>query len=102
MERTTNRVNEKSAKKIHPPMEQGPPEEGELTKKVEQFTARVPSLVYLGLAVGSMLLSASMATLTRKKTLANFVGLWVPTILLFGIYNKIVKHDASETGSVIH
>jgi len=30
---------------------------------------------------------------------ANFVGQWVPTFLLFGVYNKIVKvagHDRSD------
>jgi len=32
---------------------------------------------------------------------ANFIGLWVPTILLLGTYNKIVKvagHDRLSQG----
>jgi hypothetical protein len=39
-----------------------------------------------------------LALLGRKHT-ALFVGQWVPTVLLLGIYNKIVKvagHDVSE------
>lgn len=72
------------------------PHEGQLTKNIEQVTARVPSIAYLGLAVGSMLLSASLAAFSRQKTLANFVGLWVPTILVIGLYNKLVKLEGSD------
>jgi hypothetical protein len=72
------------------------PKEGETTKTVEQFTARIPSLAYLGLAVGSMVISASLAAFTRRKTVANFIGLWVPTIMLVGIYNKLVKLEGSD------
>jgi hypothetical protein len=71
------------------------PAEGALTKKVEQYTAKIPSLTYLGLALGSMALSASVAAVSKRKTMANFVGLWVPTFLLFGIYNKLVKVEGS-------
>jgi len=72
------------------------PKEGKMTKKVEQITAKVPSMAYLGLAAGSMILSASIAAFTRKKTVANFVGLWVPTLLLIGVYNKLVKLHPTE------
>jgi hypothetical protein len=33
---------------------------------------------------------------TRRGQLALFVGHWVPTLLLFGIYNKIVKVAESD------
>ncbi len=72
------------------------PKEGEMTKKVEQVTARVPSMGYLGLALGSMALSAGLAAFTRKKDLSVFVGLWVPTLMLVGIYNKLVKLEGSD------
>lgn len=72
------------------------PAEGTLTKKVEKVTAKVPSLGFLGLALGSMAISAGLATLTRKKEMANFVGLWVPTLMLVGIYNKLVKLEGSD------
>lgn len=58
---------------------------------VEQQTKKVPNLLFLGLAGLSMLGSAGLTFGTQKKTLGNFVGLWVPTLLMFGIYNKIVK-----------
>lgn len=72
------------------------PKEGKLTRTVEEVTAQVPSMGYLALALGSMALSAALATLSRRKDLANFFGLWVPTFLLFGIYNKLVKLEGSD------
>jgi hypothetical protein len=72
------------------------PHEGELTKKVEQFTGSVPSMGYLALALGSMAASAGIAMFTQRKTLANFIGLWVPTLMLVGIYNKLVKLEGSD------
>jgi hypothetical protein len=72
------------------------PTEGTVTKQVEQVTARVPSLGYLGLALGSMAVSAALAIFTKRKTMANFVGLWVPSFMLMGIYNKLVKLEGSD------
>ncbi len=72
------------------------PTEGSVTKQVEQVTAKVPSLGYLGLAMGSMALSAGLAIFTKRKSLANFVGLWVPSFMLIGIYNKLVKLEGSD------
>lgn len=67
--------------------------EDNLTRAVEGKTAKIPSMGFLGLAVGAMAVSAGIELFAprRKKEMANFVGLWVPTILLFGIYNKLVK-----------
>jgi hypothetical protein len=70
--------------------------EGEFTKTIESQTAKIPSVGYLGLAMGSMALSLGVASLSRRKELGNFVGLWVPTFLLFGIYNKLVKLEGSD------
>ena len=70
--------------------------EGEMTKSIEQYTAKVPSVAYLGFAAGGLVLSAALATFSRNKSLANFVGLWVPTIMLVGIYNKLVKLEGSD------
>lgn len=67
------------------------PKEGKLTKKVEEVTTKIPSMAYVGLAAGSLLLSAGLAAFGRKQTRANFVGLWVPTLLLLGIYNKLLE-----------
>ena len=76
-----------------------PHQEGQLTKKIEEQTARVPSVGYLGLAIGSMVLSAGLALFARKKEFANFVGLWAPSFLLIGIYNKLVKLEGSDAYS---
>ncbi len=70
--------------------------EGKLTKKVEQYTAQIPSMAWLWLAVGSMLVSAGLAATSERKSLANFVGLWAPTLLILGLYNKIVKVEGSD------
>jgi hypothetical protein len=72
------------------------PSEGQLTKKVENITAKVPSMGYLTLALGSMAISASIAAFTQKKSLANFVGLWVPSFMMIGIYNKLVKLEGND------
>jgi hypothetical protein len=50
-----------------------------------------PSGVYLGLAAGAMAISAVLAATSERKGLANFVGLWAPSLLMLGIYNKIVN-----------
>ena len=66
---------------------------------VEEYTAQVPSIAYLGIAAGGILLSATLAAFSRNKTWANFVGLWVPTIMLIGVYNKLVKLEGSDESS---
>ncbi|HYH97731.1 hypothetical protein [Hyalangium sp.] len=60
------------------------------TSSIEQVTKRVPSVGFLGLAIGSIAVSATLMLL-GKKTWANFVGQWAPTILILGTYNKLVK-----------
>ncbi len=72
-----------------------PHSEGKLTRQIEEQTAKVPSVGYLSLAVGSMLLSAGFA-FTRRRDIANFIGLWVPSLLLIGVYNKLVKLEGSD------
>ena len=69
--------------------------EGEITKAIEHYTSKVPSGTYLSLAVGSIGLSMALRLMGQKHA-ANFVGQWVPTILILGIYNKMVKIDGSE------
>ncbi|WP_437288084.1 hypothetical protein [Sorangium sp. So ce406] len=75
-------------------------EEGKVTTKIEERTAQVPSGAYLGLAIGSMVLSAGFM-LAGKKQIANFVGQWVPSLLVIGIYNKLVKieHEIGYRGA---
>jgi hypothetical protein len=69
--------------------------EGTITKVIEQYTSSVPSGVYLSLAIGSIGLSALLKLSGRDKG-AQFVGQWVPTILILGLYNKLVKVHGSD------
>lgn len=57
---------------------------------IEEKAKKVPNLLFLTLALGSMAGSLVLA-LNKQKEVANFIGQWVPTLLIFGLYNKIVK-----------
>jgi hypothetical protein len=72
--------------------------EGTVAKTIEQQTAKLPSDVFLWGAVGCM--GASwLLQLTGQKHAGLFVGQWVAPLLLFGIYNKIVKVAGSDRAS---
>jgi hypothetical protein len=73
----------------------GEHKEGAITKTIEHYTSMVPSGTYLTLAVGSIGLAAAMKLMGRDKD-AQFIGHWVPTILILGLYNKLVKVEGSE------
>lgn len=73
--------------------------EGEFTKMVESRTARIPSVFFLNLGIGSVILSAVLAMFRGRRQDANFVGLWAPTFLLLGIYNKLVKLEGHDRES---
>lgn len=71
--------------------------EGTMTKMLEQQTAKIPSGVFLGLAIGSAATSLGLAMVQGKsKGWANFIAQWVPTILILGLYNKVVKVEGSD------
>ncbi len=73
--------------------------EGEVTKEIENQTAKLPSGLFLALAIGSMGVSAALAVTSKDKGMANFVGHWAPCFLMLGIYNKIVKTEGSDSTS---
>jgi hypothetical protein len=64
-------------------------------RTIEQETAKLPSDTFLWLAIGSMIVSATME-LAGKKHGSVFVGQWAPAFLLFGVYNKLVKQLGSD------
>lgn len=70
-------------------------EEGEITKAIEHYTSQVSSGTYLALAISSIGLSLGLYATGRRQA-ATFVGHWAPTILLLGLYNKIVKLEGSD------
>jgi hypothetical protein len=69
--------------------------EGATTKAIEEYTSEMPSGLFLTLAIGSMAISLMMM-MAGRRNLANFVGQWAPTILIMGLYNKLVKLEGSE------
>ncbi|MFD2512517.1 hypothetical protein ACFSRY_01450 [Pontibacter locisalis] len=69
--------------------------EGPVARTIEEYTAKIPSDVYLWAALGSMGVSATLKVM-RKDEEALFVGQWAPSFLLLGIYNKLVKQLGSD------
>lgn len=72
--------------------------EGGLAKPIEKYTAKLPSDTFLWLGWGSVVLALTM-WVAGRRTAASFVGLWAPTFLIHGVYNKLAKqldHDKSE------
>src|SRR5512146_1432670 len=67
--------------------------EDRATETVERQTSRIPSLAFMGFAIGAMAASAALV-LTGRKQLGNFVGQWAPSILIMGLYNKVAKEIA--------
>jgi hypothetical protein len=64
--------------------------EGTLTRVIEHQTGKVPSSVFLVGAFAAMIASASLE-LMGKSRYSRFVGMWAPTLLIAGVYNKLVK-----------
>jgi hypothetical protein len=69
--------------------------EGPIARLIESQTARLPSDVFMWAAFASIG-SALFFKLRERDTTALFVGQWAPTLLLFGLYNKIVKVAGSD------
>jgi hypothetical protein len=69
--------------------------EGRVAKAIENQTAKLPSDVFLWAAFGSMAASLALQML-GKKDQSNFVGQWAPTLLILGLYNKLVKVAGSD------
>jgi hypothetical protein len=89
--------------------------EGRVARSIERQTARIPSDVFLWAAGAAMIGSLALQILgprpklrrmgfmglgrnrvEGRAPLASFVGQWVPTLLMFGLYNKIVKVAGSD------
>lgn len=69
--------------------------EGAVAKSIEKQTAKLPSDTFLWLALGSIGASLTFQILGKKET-SNFIGQWAPTILVLGLYNKLVKVAGSD------
>jgi hypothetical protein len=73
-------------------------EEGPVAEMIEEQTAKIPSDAWLWVALGSMAASLTLKVLKRDD-ISIFVGLWAPSLLLFGIYNKLVKQLGHDSNS---
>jgi hypothetical protein len=81
-------------------VERGQATEDEVTGAIERQTSMVPSSLFLGLALGSMAVSAALK-LSGKNHWALFVGQWAAPFLIMGNYNKMVKqHGSDATGQL--
>ncbi len=72
--------------------------EGKLAKAIESQTSKVPSDAFLWAAAGMMATSLTLKLL-KINHLSLFIGQWAAPLLLFGVYNKMVKqqgHDQEE------
>ena len=69
--------------------------EGMVAKAIEKQTAKLPSDTFLWAAAASIAASLALQVMGRK-TESTFVGQWVPTMLILGLYNKIVKVAGSD------
>ena len=69
--------------------------EGKVARAIENQTARLPSDLFLWAATGSIVASL-VVRLGGNRELSQFIGQWAPTLLILGVYNKVVKvsgHD---------
>lgn len=64
--------------------------ESRFTRLVEQQAARLPSHLFLFASFFAMAVSL-VAELAGHPRVSRLVGMWAPTLLIMGVYNKLVK-----------
>ncbi|MFL6375684.1 MAG: hypothetical protein ACJ73D_13535 [Pyrinomonadaceae bacterium] len=69
--------------------------EGTVASMIESQTSKLPSDTFLWAAVGAMGVSAA-CQLFGAKDKSHFFGQWVAPMLLFGVYNKMVKQHGHD------
>jgi hypothetical protein len=73
-------------------------QEGPVAMAIEEQTAKLPSDLFLWGAGAAIAGSLTLRFLDRDRD-SQFVGQWAPTLLILGLYNKIVKelgHDRTD------
>ena len=71
------------------------PTEDQPAKTIESYTGAIPSSGYLAVAIAAMGLSLACQVAGRGKW-GNFIAQWVPTWLIIGLYNKLVKLEGHD------
>jgi hypothetical protein len=69
--------------------------EGVVARTIEEQTAKLPSDLFLW-AAGASIAGSLMLQFSGRKDESLFVGQWAPTLLILGLYNKIVKVAGSD------
>ncbi len=64
--------------------------EGSVTRVVEHQAAKVPSDVFLFVALAAMGVSFLLEVSDRRR-LSRFIGMWPAPLLIMGVYVKLVK-----------
>jgi hypothetical protein len=73
-------------------------QEDQVTAAIEKVTSQVPSSIFLGAAIASIISSVAFQA-AKKQHEALFVGQWVAPFLILGLYNKMVKQHGSDATS---
>ena len=76
----------------------------EADRVVEDQVRRVAPSLLVGLALGSMVVSAALAVAGKLKV-ANFIGQWVPSLLILATFDRLMQAEvgpgARETSSAL-
>jgi hypothetical protein len=72
------------------PVVRGEHAEPSATRVLEQQTAKIPSHWFLAASLTSMAASLTLE-MTGNRRWSRFVGMWAPSLLVMGVYNKLVK-----------
>jgi len=91
----TNVQNRMTGRSAAPNDEAQQHAEGPVARGIEHYTAQMPSDWFLWAAGASIVGSLTLQCLGRKED-AQFVGHWAPTLLILGLYNKVVKVAGSD------
>lgn len=71
-----------------------PRTEGPVAKAIERQTSKLPSDLFLWTALGFLGVSAFKSMSRRQE--GSFMSQIAPTLLLLGVYNKLVKIAGSD------
>jgi hypothetical protein len=69
--------------------------EGTIARSIEQQTAKLPSDTFLW-AAGAAIGTSLTLQIAGKQHASQFIGQWAPTLLILGLYNKLVKQLGSD------
>ena len=65
----------------------------EADRVVEDPIRRVTPSLLVGLALGSLVVSAAFAVAGKLKV-ANFIGLWVPSLLILATFDRLMQAES--------